>query len=362
MRGNDSSSIRILFCVLNWGLGHATRSIPVINALLRNGCHVELASDGGAALVLGKTFPDCVLHQLPGYNVRYPSRFFFVNAITQGHRIPRAMRREHARVRRILKERSFDLIISDNRYGCYHDAIRSVLITHQLRNLTGIPVVNGVVEITINRYLKHFGEIWIPDMPGRALSGKLTDIQSEEVRFIGYLSDQEPQPLHKGYDVAAILSGPEPQRGLLEQEVRQQLEFFDGHCALVRGIFDDAGTRENTRIEVIPSMTRGEINDLLNSTKVVVCRSGYSSLMDLLRVGTKAILIPTPGQPEQKYLANRLSEHPQFLVQKQGEVDIHAGVKALSMRDPVAPLDQDSGLLEEAIDHILQVSSRRPRS
>lgn len=340
---------KILYCVLNWGLGHATRSIPVIKALQAKGYVVDLASDGNPLILLQKTFPECRSHTLRSYNVHYPTGSVLLNVLSQSLRILKAVRTEHRQISDIISSQHYDAIISDNRYGCYHPSIPSILITHQLSNLAETSILNFTGERYVEAQLQHFDEIWIPDTPDRILSGRMTKTHRENIRFIGHVSDQERVSMPKEYEVAAILSGPEPQRTKLETEILTQLSSYPAPCALVRGIVRDEPVRYEGNVTIYPYMDRKGINTLLNSSEVVVCRTGYSSLMDLLQVGTKAILIPTPGQPEQIYLGERLSGHPQFVIQKQGQVDIVRGAHCLKNQIFTMNTERHLGLLASAI-------------
>jgi len=348
----NHNSPRILYCVLNWGLGHATRSIPVIRMLLQQGVEVEIASDGGPLTFLQKTFPELVAHTLPGYNIHYPSRRVIVNVMSQMRRMVKAVDAEHKVIRKLIATGNYDAIISDNRYGCHHGPLPAFLITHQLRNLAKTPLLSKPGEWIVNGYTRHFDEIWVPDTPDRALSGRLTDLYSDRLRFVGHLSDQVYQPLPKSNKIAAILSGPEPQRAHLEQEVLPQLLAFPGPCTLARGVIEDVPPEVNVQVTMHAFLDRNEIGMLLNRSEIALCRTGYSSLMDLLQVGTKAILIPTPGQPEQEYLGERLKDHPQFVVQQQSRIDIRLGYDELMTRPSVVPLQVNTSLLEEAVTRL----------
>ena len=345
----NHSHPRILYCVLNWGLGHATRSIPVIRSLLEAGFVVEIASDGGPLRFLQRTFPELVTHILPGYNIYYPSRNVFVNALSQMLRMRKAVNAERNAIHQLIARRRYDAIISDNRYGCHHASLPSFLITHQLCNLVRTPVLSKPGEWIIARFARHFNEIWVPDTPDRALSGKMTDLDSPRMRFIGHLSDQEYHPLEMTYYIAAVLSGPEPQRAHLEREVLPQLLAFSGPCALVRGVIEEMAPEVSAQVTTYPYLDRKEVNAVLNSSEVVLCRAGYSSLMDLLQVGRKAILIPTPGQPEQEYLGKQMKGHPQFVVQKQGSIDIRLGYRELLARPAIVPAHANLTLLHDAL-------------
>jgi uncharacterized protein (TIGR00661 family) len=350
----EASKARILYCVLNWGLGHATRSIPVIKELLKRGVEIEIASDGGPLKLLQKTFPDVTFHELPAYDINYPSRSVLINAISQARKMFRAVWKERRFIDTLVRERGYDAIISDNRYGCHHKSIPNVLITHQLSNLAESWLLSLPGEMIVRSYLKYYEEVWIPDTPDRKLSGKMTETNSSKARFLGYISDQLPEKRDHMYDIAAILSGPEPQRTKLEEEVLPQLARYPGKTVLVRGVIKEEAAVHEGNLTIYPYKDRAGVNELLNTTAQVLCRTGYSSLMDLLSTGTKAILVPTPGQPEQIYLGEQLKEHPLFVVQKQGEVDVMAGVKELANKNGVQEQQKANVLLGEIVGAFLK--------
>jgi UDP-N-acetylglucosamine:LPS N-acetylglucosamine transferase len=169
------------------------------------------------------------------------------------------------------------------------------------------------------------------------------------MRFVGHLSDQVRAPQEKQYDITVILSGPEPQRTKLEKEILAQLITHPGKSVLVQGVMDDHPPVLAGDITIYPYRERSGINELLNRSDVIVCRTGYSSLMDLLNVGAKAILIPTPGQPEQEYLAERMQRYEQFIVQKQGEVNIQKGVDHLKNKTITRMTVGNDELLKNAL-------------
>lgn len=350
--------MHILYCVLNWGLGHATRSIPVIRAFQATGAVVDIASDGGPLALLRKTFPECSTIELPGYDIQYPTGSVLLNVLSQSYKIVSAVRNEQSATQKWMRSHHYDAIVSDNRYGCYHPSVPSILITHQLSNIAKSTILNAAGEWTINRFFRHFNEIWIPDTPDCALSGKLTETDRSNIRYIGHLSDQVRAPQSKQYDVAAILSGPEPQRSKLEEEILPQLKNYPGKCALVRGVINEGLPQQEGKVTIYPYLDRVGINRMLNSSELIVCRTGYSSLMDLLQVGTRAILIPTPGQPEQLYLGERLTTHPQFVVQEQGRVDVSMGIRELTKRDrPLDEAQKDETLLKDAVIRLERMTS-----
>ncbi len=298
---------RILIAVLDWGLGHAARSAFIAKICRDNGAEPILAGSGAALDLLRLEFPDAGLIPLPPYRIRFPFRNMYLNIGLQAPRILWAVWQEKKKVARLVKEKKIDVILSDCRFGCYHPAVPSVLITHQMH----LPVP-GMAGRTANaiyrRWMGSFNEIWVPDRPGsKNLSGDLSSgFSAKPVKFTGPLSRMMPLPRKEEYGLLVLLSGPEPQRTRLEQLLLAELEQYEGKAVLVRGT---QGARlEAGRTEIVDYANGARINRLLASSSLVVCRSGYSTLMDLAVMGSRAILIPTPGQKEQEYLGARCRE------------------------------------------------------
>ncbi|MGB0177089.1 MAG: glycosyltransferase [Owenweeksia sp.] len=321
--GDMDVKSHILYGVLNWGLGHATRSVPVIQALIREGFTPVIASDGAALQYLCKVFPDLPYEELPAYDVRYSEGSFIFNMITQLPRIGKAIRQERSFAVKLVKKYHARGIISDNRMGFYFKGVPSAFITHQLNILLPFPA--SVVNAVHHRYINKFTQCWVPDFEGeaRSLAGKLTHSRkpSVPVHYLGPLSQiQEIEEVAKKYDAVAILSGPEPQRSILEASLLKQLEGMTGNFILVRGTLN--GKPLKTTIPYKDIIGGGAVAQLVSEARLVIGRSGYSSLMDYYILKNKALLIPTPGQVEQEYLAKHLRDQKIFYAVDQGSLDL----------------------------------------
>jgi len=319
-----SEKDHILIAPLNWGLGHATRCIPLIRQYLSEGQNVSLASDGDALSMLKKEFPHLVCYELPSYGIRYPKRadFMEMTMISQLPKLTSRISQEKKALGKIIEKESFNLIISDNRYGIYHDSITSVIICHQLNIHASIG--QGIVNALHNRMLNRFDECWIPDDENHGLSGDLSNAELDiPIQFIGPLSRFEKRDLKEPViPVLAILSGPEPQRTMLEELLRPVIRTKE-RSMLIRGVMSDNERKKNEGVEELGYAFGAELEALINRAELVICRSGYSSIMDLSVLGKKAILIPTPGQTEQEYLANHLNDEMNFHFLTQKEVPEH---------------------------------------
>lgn len=301
----------ILVAPLNWGLGHASRCIPIIRELLAHGFTPILASDGQALDLLNKEFPELLSFELPSYKIEYPrdGRDFKIKMLKNTPRMLNAIRAEKKLVRKWVTE--FDLcgIISDNRPGVRSKKVASVYITHQLNVLTGNTTW---ISSKIHRYIiGKFTECWVPDFKDRPnLSGKLGHLQKHraEIRYIGPLSRFSKVDLPPKYALAIVLSGPEPQRTMLENKLKNEVLHFNKPVVFVRGIVEkDQTISRFENVTYFNFMTSQQLQTTLNESEIILARSGYSTIMDLAALGKKCFLIPTPGQFEQQYLAEDLA-------------------------------------------------------
>lgn len=311
----------ILYAVLNWGLGHATRSIPIIKYLIQQNYKLIIASDGEALLLLQKEFPNLIFEETSSYNVVYSNSSSSFNS-TLAKQIPKFMntiKLEQTNCKGLVKKHQVDFIISDNRYGFYHHQIPCALICHQLHLLYES---NALVEKIVNKsyqvYLKKFKQLWVPDFASpNSISNKLSILNWNNVQFIGADSRFEKLNLPIQYHVVAVLSGPEPQRSLLEQQLAKELSNTKGNHLLIRGTKNGEKLLEFENIEIIDFATSELLNQKIEESAVIICRSGYTSVIDLLKLQKKALLIPTPGQIEQEYLAKNLKQNNWFAIANQ---------------------------------------------
>ncbi|MEM6261250.1 MAG: glycosyltransferase [Bacteroidota bacterium] len=316
---------RVLVGVLNWGLGHASRSIPVILALQKKGIEPLLAGDGQALSLLKHNFPQLAHVELPSYGIRYGRSGQLITALMrQLPSILKAIRREQVLIQKLVKEQGIQGIISDNRYGLYHDQVPTAFICHQLSVIP--PWGEQLLRKQLYNYhlswINRFDYCWIPDFPGEHnLSGTLSHLYPlpPAARFAGPLShfhqlpskdpaSQLPEGFHA--ELVAVLSGPEPQRSMLEAIIRKQAEHIDQSVLLVKGKpGDQYRFQPLERVNVVPYLLGADLRRVLAAASIVISRSGYSSLMDYATLGLKRVgLIPTPGQSEQLYLAQNAEE------------------------------------------------------
>jgi len=347
---SKSGGKTILVAPLHWGLGHATRCIPIINALLKYGFNVLLGSDGAALLLLRKEFPQLEAIELPSYDITYATkgRNFKWQMMQNIPKIKKAISSEKKLIKRLFSERKIDGIISDNRFGVRHKSVPSVFITHQLKVLSGN--TSGLSSKIHQKLIKKFNECWVPDTDKPLnLSGKLGRLKSPTfiVRYIGPLSRMQKVNLDRKYDILLLLSGPEPQRTLLEEKL---LTIFKGQpkkVLLVRGVVEDQLiTQEFENITSVNYMETEALEKAINQSGLVISRSGYTTIMDLAALEKMAFFIPTPGQYEQKYLAKRLSDQgivpsckqKEFTLDQLEKIPLYQGLKAISSPQDITKL------------------------
>lgn len=339
----------VIYGVLNWGLGHATRSIPIIEALGEEGFQVVLASDGAAGKLLRQRFPSLPYEELPAYNISYGKSGPGLNLALQLPKILRAARRENRQLKSLAEKYRVRGVISDNRLGFYHRDVPSVYVTHQLKIMT--PFSRKLVSRMHHRFIQHFDECWVPDVENRTgLTGEMGHSLKPKIplRYTGWLSrfSGKLPAGAKQYRACAILSGPEPQRTLLEKKLLQQFRELKGSFLLIRGREEavEADIPENVR--VLNLAGSDQVLEAIASSEIVISRSGYSSIMDYAALGNNALLIPTPGQPEQEYLARYLLSRGYFYYAAQEFLDLEddfrkasqfSGVKKLQNSRPHWP-------------------------
>lgn len=310
------NSKRILVAPLNWGLGHATRCIPIIQALLERGHQPFLASDGVALALLQKEFPDLPAFKLSSYKIKYAEkgRNFKVKMIWDSPKVIKAMRAEKKEIKKLVVKYDLDGIISDNRLGVYSKKIPCAFITHQLNVLSGN--TTWMSSKAHQKIIKKFKACWVPDVAGKPnLTGKLGHLKKTKLNivYLGPLSRFEKQDIPVTYDLMVLLSGPEPQRTFLEEKLLKELKDFKGNVLFVKGKIEDQQTRSEIalnegQIDLYNFMQSQDLEHAINSSAKVLCRSGYTTVMDLAKLEKKAFFIPTPGQYEQEYLAKRLQK------------------------------------------------------
>jgi UDP:flavonoid glycosyltransferase YjiC (YdhE family) len=327
----------ILVSPLNWGLGHATRDIPIIKNLLDHNHEVTIAACGNARSVLEQEFPGCRSIEFPDYPVPYSqSRFFLPKLFAFFPLILKALSDERKNLDLILAKGCYDLIISDNRLGVFSSEIPSVIITHQLHY--HLPLIFWPAEllaVAMNGLVhEKYRHIIVPDNPpdGITLAGKLsrpgTEATKKRVYFSGILTSTHKRDGEEDLDYLVMISGPEPQRTRLEKILLPQVHTIEGSRVILLGRpGNHAMQKQSDTCRVIPYASTREKENLMNRAKFIICRSGYTSMMEIAELGKRhALFIPTPGQTEQEYLSWYYEKKNWFHSQSQYRLDLSTDI------------------------------------
>lgn len=310
---------KILVAPLNWGIGHATRCVPIINSLQTTGFRPIIASDGDALQYLQKEFPNLKSYTLPSNNIQYTKngKFLKLKLLFQIPKILTTIRQEKKLVEQIIEKEQISGIISDNRFGVRSTKIPSVYLTHQITVMSGLTTF--FTSYFHQKIIKKFDECWVPDFKDKPrLSGKLATLKSHKLnlKYIGILSrfkinkstplQTEVNPKH---EILVLLSGPEPQRTILENKLIDEFSTTQKQVLFIRGIISDTTKLKNNKnITFVNFLHKTELEKAINESDLIISRSGYSTIMDLAVLQKKAFFIPTPGQTEQEYLAKHLKK------------------------------------------------------
>ncbi|MFT3737574.1 MAG: glycosyltransferase [Breznakibacter sp.] len=339
----------ILVCPLDWGLGHASRCIPIINHYLEQGDRVVVAGYGQSLQLLKNEFPSLGFFHMKGFCVTYtPHKQLWRKLMWQLPNFLWHTFREHWETKRLVKQIAPQLIISDNRYGVRHPHVKSVIITHQLNPQIPqwLSPIGKIASLVLHFWIIRFDECWVPDFKDRRISGRLSEplFPNPKIKYVGPLSrfakaesfkqnntqaNKEAlivSGLEKPF-IIAVASGPDPQRTIFTDILKRQLPRLRLPAILVLGTPSEAFAVQQTgRLSIVPHLPTNQMENLLRRCEMVICRSGYSSVMDLCAMGSKAILIPTPGQSEQEYLAKHLWESGLFYTVNQSKINLQADI------------------------------------
>jgi uncharacterized protein (TIGR00661 family) len=330
---------RILVVPLDWGLGHATRCIPVIYELLSQNADVWLAGEGAQEILLKKEFPGLPFLYLRGYRVKYgkSGSGLIRTLFRQVPHILDCIRQENEWLKNAVKEYEFDGVISDNRYGLYHTSIPSIFITHQLNIKSPFGKWSErILQKKNYRFINRFTACWIPDEEKEnGLAGQLSHpgiMPSIPVRYMGILSRLKKMgTAEKKNHLFISLSGPEPQRSLLENKIIHCIAHYNGTATIVRGLPGETTIIPSTNdIRFYNHLPTEELNKEMETAEYVISRSGYSTVMDIVALGKRSVLIPTPGQTEQEYLAEFLTEKETAICISQNKFDLQEALQKAS--------------------------------
>jgi uncharacterized protein (TIGR00661 family) len=328
----------ILVAPLDWGLGHATRCIPLINYLLSLNCKVIIAASNGQEKLLKQEFPHLKFVNLSGYKIQYTKeqRFFALKILLQLPKILKAVQSEKKWLNEFISKNKIDAVISDNRYGLHHSTIPCVFITHQLTVKAPFVFAEKVIQIFNYRFINKFNQCWVPDYNNKPnIAGILSHpkkLPVIPVKYLGGISRFKGEGYAaKEYELLIVISGPEPQRTVFEKKMMAELQSFKGKVLFVRGLPGwEQALPSSESITFKNHLSALEMEDAFTKSEYVISRTGYTTVLDICKLRTKAILVPTPGQTEQEYLAKHLKQQGWCLTFRQDNFNLKEALQKAS--------------------------------
>lgn len=345
-------ALKVLFAVHDWGLGHATRDLVLIRGLLEAGHSVTILSNGRALQLLQSELGDAcetlALKDIPKPLSRHPSAFYVKMSLSMPA-VFWTFHKEHRLTEQLCRERGFDRVVSDSRYGVCSREVPSFYLAHSLRQIIpGRPYrLEQLVEVSQRRIFAGARKVLIPDQREDGLAGDLChDLACEwgdRIEYIGILASMQRRGLEEDVDVFVSISGAEPQRSIFEEIVLQQVFDLPGRIVVALGR-PEASTRHSDegRVTIHGYLDRHEAEEMMNRARLVLSRSGYTTLMELAELRKRALLVPTVGQSEQEYLGRRLEERGEMHTVLQRDLSLKRDVEVALTYQGLPPMQPTS--------------------
>jgi UDP:flavonoid glycosyltransferase YjiC (YdhE family) len=343
----------VLVCPLDWGLGHASRVIPLILHFRTAGYKVIIGGSGKSGELLKSTFGELLFIHLPSREIRYPltGPWLFLSLLIQFPALVYFSIREHYQLKKAVRRYGIDLVVSDNRYGLFCRNTHNIIITHQISPVMPrfLKLAEYPIYLILKTAVQFFDECWIPDYPGDInLSGSLSHRYPlpRNARYIGLLSrftEINSGNWNEGqYDLVMVLSGPQPELSKLTQKMTGQASRTALKTLIICGFEEipDSRQTKNANLNLVSHLEPEQFRNVLEKAPTLICTAGYSGIMDLVMLGRTAILMPTPGQSEQEYLTGYLDKSKTFVKVTQSELDLEnlpEYIRDLSLCKPFKP-------------------------
>ena len=341
---------KVLVGPLDWGLGHITRSMPIIEKLIERGHEVHTCGNEIAEKLYAEVFPNLPHKKILGYDPVYSSRNTQRWAMaSQSPKFFWVIKKEEKIANDLVEKFNYDIIISDNRFGLRSKKTTNIFICHQT-DIMGPKAFKAILRKINRNYINQFDFCWIPDTNQKInLSGDLSSYTNDRCFKIGPLSrfsKNEKKSNHYKYKFTAVLSGPEPQRSILESKIVNLFHQLPSECAIIQGK-PLSKNYQKQNINFFSHLNTDKFLDTINNSEIILCRSGYSNIMDFSVLEKKVIFIPTPGQTEQEYLAKYHSKISKVTCISQNEISLERiNVNTGIIIQPI----YDEGLMSLAFD------------
>jgi uncharacterized protein (TIGR00661 family) len=328
---DDQNKKRVLICPLGWGLGHASRDIPIIDSIQKNGHKVIIAGDQLQLNLLSQRFEGIETILFPSFKVKFSKeQSQILPLIWIALRLPYHFIKEHLVLKRLIRQHKINLVISDNRFGLWNDGIKTIIITHQLKVFLPRPfrILEPLGTRVIRYMVEKFDSCWIPDYSdSNNLAGELSHPKRlpKNASYVGILSrfyEVKTMQLPDTWDLVGFVSGPSPHREIFITEMEKLSRKHNIKTLIIKGNPNEGvNITEQNGIWYAGHLNDSEFAETVKSAKYLICRAGYSSVMDMVALGTKCLIVPTPGQTEQEYLTEFLSIKGLFKTCKQNEIE-----------------------------------------
>ena len=373
--------MKVLVAPLDWGLGHATRCVPVVREFLRKGAEVEIAVVKANAAFFREVFPEVRQRIAPAYNIVYPKHAINMALwlVQKSSHLNAVIRFEHRFAEEMVARHGYDIIVSDNRFGFYSTKAHSVYMTHQRRIAfpAAFAALEGLGIRWHNSVMKHFDEVWVPDEERfQGYAGSLSHVSGCPVplKFVGLLSRFADLDAEKnadcglenararfgreGQNVLAVVSGVEPARTQFETKLREILAQVPGNHVMVLGKPQKGlNTWTEGNIEFHNHLPTEEFARAVKNADWVISRGGYSTVMDMAFLGAQCIFVPTPGQYEQVALAKDLASSGYAVHVPAQELSLKSLEKAF-LAKVALPVPPRENVLRETVEDLLKRVSR----
>jgi uncharacterized protein (TIGR00661 family) len=328
--------MKIIYGVCSWGLGHATRSLPVIRKLIKEGEELTIISHGRSLQLLKDELGEGLDYiEIPDYPMLLSknSRQFMAKSVIYWPAFLKRMRKGWKSLKKILETKKCNCIFSDARYEIYNRHIPSYFMSHQMRimNPLRIGMFERGSELFNSFFFRRYAGVIVPDYKEDSLSGDLSHnlkrIDESKLNYIGVLSDFEKKKVKKDIDYLISISGPEPQRTIFEKKILSQIDQLSGKIVVTLGKTENKDKFRKKDVETYSFLSKEERQNFLNRSNMVISRSGYSTILDLAVIGTKALMVPTPGQIEQEYLGWYHNKKNTFYSINQEKINLKENIK-----------------------------------
>lgn len=346
--------MRILFGVFDWGLGHATRDIPLIEELLRKN-KVDVISTGRALKLLKSRFgKKCRYFDVRSVHFPYPKGSLFVAKFIL-HLPKMLLKLAKARKisKRIINKGKYDKIISDCRYDVYDKLENSFLINHQLKFKT--PVFKFIAMFLLSRVMAKYGKMIVPDFPERNLTKDLTEnkLYRGKVEYIGILSQLNKRNVKEDIDYFISVSGPEPQRTIFERKIFEQINSFKGRIVITCGKPECSLIKKKNNVKYYDFLSQKKQEEIMNRAKFIISRPGYTTVMELIELEKKNVLfVPTPGMTEQEYIADLYEKSRYFYHVSQDKMNLGKDIKVKKGFNGYTPLWKTKESIKRFMENI----------